>query len=74
MPPKIIPGSYENSSVIICASPGGWGSGNEASIEVSFNGADYIPVEPTFYFYNIVRAFPRSGPADGHGRNMFHKI
>lgn len=36
-------------------------------VQVTFNGEDYSENNFTFYYYNIVRAFPRSGPSDGNG-------
>jgi hypothetical protein len=67
IPPKTIPAVYENSTSIFCLSPGGWGSGTEASVEVTFNGQDYTSDDHSFWFYNIGQALPRSGPADGSG-------
>jgi hypothetical protein len=67
MPPKYIPAYYENQTTIMCSSPGGWGHGDAVRVQVTFNGEDYSDNNFTFYFYNIVRAFPRSGPADGSG-------
>lgn len=34
---------------------------------MTFNGEDYSDNNFTFYYYNIVKATPRSGPADGSG-------
>lgn len=51
----------------MCSSPGGWGRGDTVRVQVTFNGEDYSENNFTFYYYNIVRAFPRSGPADGTG-------
>jgi len=36
-------------------------------VQVSFNGEDYSENNFTFSFYNIIKAFPRSGPSDGSG-------
>jgi hypothetical protein len=51
----------------MCSSPGGWGRGDAVNVYVTFNGVDYSDNNFTFYFYNIIRAFPRSGPANGKG-------
>lgn len=51
----------------MCSSPGGWGRGDAVKVQVTFNGADYSDNNFTFYFYNIIRAFPRSGPSNGKG-------
>lgn len=64
-PPKYIPAIFENSTSIICPSPGGWSSGSRVNIEVTFNGEDYTNSSSIFYFYSIFSAFPRSGPSDG---------
>ena len=65
VPPKYIPAIYENSTSIVCPSPGGWSSGSRVNIEVTFNGEDYTSSGSVFYFYSILSAFPRSGPSDG---------
>lgn len=67
VPPKSIPAVYINETTIMCSSPGGWGKGDEVLVQVTFNGKDYSDNNFTFFFYNVVRAFPRSGPADGRG-------
>lgn len=51
----------------MCSSPGGWGRGDAVRVQVTFNGEDYSDNNFTFNYYNILRAFPRSGPADGNG-------
>ena len=65
IPPKYIPAIYENTTSVICPSPGGWGSGSKVNIEITFNGEDYTQSNSTFFFYSIVSAHPRSGPSDG---------
>jgi hypothetical protein len=65
--PKTIHAKYENDTSILCASPGGWGQGHQAAVQLTYNGQDYSQANDTFYFYNIMRAFPDSGPADGRG-------
>jgi len=54
----------------MCSSPGGWGHGDEVNVQVTFNGVDYSDNNFTFNFYQIQRAFPRSGPSDGSGGNI----
>lgn len=51
----------------MCSSPGGWGRGGAVKVQVTFNGVDYSDNNFTFNFYNILKATPRSGPADGSG-------
>ena len=67
IPPKYIPAYYVNRTAIMCSSPGGWGRGDSVKVQVTFNGEDYSDNNFTFFYYNVVRAFPRSGPADGQG-------
>lgn len=67
IPPKYIPAYYVNKTAIMCSSPGGWGRGDSVKVQVTFNGEDYSDNNFTFFYYNVVRAFPRSGPADGNG-------
>jgi len=64
-PAKYIPAVYENSTSIICRSPGGWGSGSKVYVDVTFNGEDYTDARLEYYFYSVVSAAPRSGPSDG---------
>jgi hypothetical protein len=64
VPPKYVPAVYENSSSILCITPGGWSSGATANVEVTFNGEDYSDSGSKFYFYSIASAHPRSAPAD----------
>jgi hypothetical protein len=56
-----------NRTSIMCSSPGGWGRGDSVRVQVTFNGEDYSENNFTFFYYNIVKAFPRSGPSDGNG-------
>lgn len=65
MKPKYVPAIYENSTSVICLSPGGWTSGSKVNIDLTFNGEDYTSNNETFTFYSIFSAFPRSGPSDG---------
>ncbi len=70
-PPKFIPAVYENSTSIICRSPGGWGSGSKVYVDVTFNGEDYTDAKMEFYFYSVVSANPRSGPSDGTAGTLY---
>lgn len=50
----------------MCASPGGWGGDVDAvDVDVTFNGVDYTDDHLQFSYYNIITAYPRSGPSDG---------
>ena len=40
-PPKTMPALFHNSSMVSCATPGGWGQGDSMHLQLSFNGADY---------------------------------
>jgi len=65
VPDKYIPAAYKNEGLIYCTSPGGWGAGTAASVEITFNGKDYTTSNSTFYFLQIDGARPRSGPSSG---------
>lgn len=65
VPDKFIPATFKSENVVYCTSPGGWGSGNEASVDVTFNGIDFTNSNSKFYFFQIDDAFPLSGPATG---------
>lgn len=69
-PPKTMPATYYNDTMVSCPTPGGWGQGDIMHIQLSFNGADYDDYNNTFTFYSISRAFPRSGPSDGTGGDI----
>lgn len=58
---------FKSENEIVCPTPGGWGSGNMAKVEITYNQIEYFPAPDNFYFFNIIRAYPRSGPADGSG-------
>lgn len=70
IPPKKMPGIFINSTIIMCASPGGWGQGVAVKLQVTFNGGDYDDNNFIFTFFSITRAFPRSGPSDGNGGDI----
>ena len=63
--PKYLPAIYENTTSIICRSPGGWGSGNKVKIGITFNGEEYTDAPQEFYFYSVTSAEPRCAPSDG---------
>lgn len=64
---KIMPATFVNSTAIMCATPGGWDQGDKMKLQVTFNGADYDQNAFEFTFFNIAKAFPRSGPSNGKG-------
>ncbi|MBK8156598.1 MAG: IPT/TIG domain-containing protein [Streptococcus sp.] len=64
----LITAKYFNDTTILCASPGGWGDVEAVSVDATFNGVDYTPNSQTFRYFNIINAFPRSGPSDGSGQ------
>ena len=67
IPPKLVSAIFENSSYIICISPGGWGKGTSANLEITYNGKDYTNSNSSFNFYNFLDIYPRSSPSDGSG-------
>ena len=67
IPLKMTPAYYKNSSAILCTSPGGWGAGNLASVELTYNGFDITSSNSTFRFYQVDKVTPLSGPASGDG-------
>lgn len=78
-PDKYIKAFYKNESLIYCTSPGGWGSGTEARVDITFNGIDYTNANSSFYFFQIDGARPLSGPNTGsakgiivHGSGFIH--
>ena len=70
VPDKFIPAAYKNDGLVYCTSPGGWGSGTAASVEVTFNGMDYTVSNSTFYFFQVDGVRPRSGPASGSPKGI----
>jgi hypothetical protein len=65
IPPKYIPAYWINSTTVLCSSPGGWGRGDSVHVQLTLNGVDYSDNKFMFYYYNIGRHSPKSGPADG---------
>jgi hypothetical protein len=65
VPDKFIPATFKSETVVYCTTPGGWGSGNEAVVDVTFNGIDFTNSNSKFYFFQIDGVFPQSGPAEG---------
>ena len=69
-PDKLIPAYFKNQNLIYCSSPGGWGSGTEAKVDISFNGKDFTSSNSSFYFFQIDGARPRSGPSGGSSKGI----
>ena len=67
---KIVSVEWLNDTNILAITPGGWSSGDEMNLQVTFNGEDYDQNGFTFTFYNIEKATPRSGPSDGKGGDI----
>ena len=66
IPVKTTPASYKNSTTILCITPGGWGTGANASVEISYNGFDTTTSNNTFRFTGVsTKITPLSGPAVG---------
>lgn len=51
VPDKMIPAFFKNENLVYCTSPGGWGSGTAATIDLTFNGEDFTNSNSTFYFF-----------------------
>ena len=56
-----------NDSYILCSTPGGWLSGTQADIKITFDGQNEMDTGHDFYFYKIDNIIPRSGPNTGEG-------
>lgn len=67
IPQKRTPAKYVNSTTILCTSPGGWGAGNIANVDITFNGIELTGSTHLFRFYQIDRINPLSGPSNGDG-------
>jgi len=67
IPAKTVSARFINSTTIMCPSPGGWSEADRMILQVTWNGVDYDENHFQYSFYSIHRAFPRSGPANGHG-------
>jgi hypothetical protein len=65
IPVKMTPAFFQNSSQVLCTSPGGWGAGNLANVEITYNGYDMTNSNSTFRFYQVDGVVPVSGPASG---------
>ena len=65
IPEKIIPAQFVSEQEVLCTTPGGWGVGNEATVELTFNGVDFTNYNKTFVFFQIDGAYPQSGPSIG---------
>jgi hypothetical protein len=55
---------------VVCATPGGWDVGNEAEVEVTFNGIDYTNFNNTFNFFKVDGVYPQSGPIGGSDQDL----
>ena len=67
IPPKFIPAYFINDTTVLCSSPGGWGRGVSVHVQLTLNGVDYSDNNFQFFYYNIGRHHPKSGPASGKG-------
>jgi hypothetical protein len=71
MAPKKVPAGYkelaDNTTMIICNSPGGWTSGTKAEILIAFDGQNFMDTRFQFYFYKIDKVKPFAGPNVGNG-------
>lgn len=65
LPKRYVPAIFQDNSVIYCALPGGWSSGTEVKIDVTFNGIDYTNSITKFTIFQIDEVRPRSGPNTG---------
>lgn len=70
LPPKTAPAIFMNSTTIMCASPGGWGTGDAMHLQVTFNGGDYDQNNFTYTFFSVKTYTPKSGPSDGTGGDI----
>ena len=70
IPAKTIKARYINSTTIMCPSPGGWSEAAKMVLQVTWNGVDYDENHFQYTFFSIHRAFPRSGPSNGHGGDI----
>jgi len=69
-PDKFIHAFFKNESLIYCTSPGGWGSGTEARVDITFNGIDYTSSNSSFFFFQVDGARPLSGPNTGSSKGI----
>jgi IPT/TIG domain len=65
IPPKFIPAYFINDTTVLCSSPGGWGRGDSVHVQLTLNGVDYSDNNFIFFYYNIGRHHPKSGPSNG---------
>lgn len=49
-----------------CTTPPGFSGGDQAWIDLTFNGADYTANKVKFDFFSIYGSFPKSGPHDAY--------
>jgi len=67
LPPKETQITFHDSTNLSCPAPGGWPEGDRMILQITLNGVDYDQNHFQYSFYNVHRAFPRSGPSDGKG-------
>ena len=65
LPRRFVPGMYKDDSLVYCPLPGGWTSGTEVKIDVTFNGIDFTNSNVKFNIFQIDAVLPRSGPTTG---------
>lgn len=63
--PKRTPAKFLNSTTILCPSPGGWGAGTIATVQVTYNGEELSNNNNQFRFFQVDTIVPLSGPAEG---------
>lgn len=69
-PKKYVPAVYKSENLIYCTLPGGWGSGTEVKVDVTFNGIDYTNSDTKFNIFQIDYVSPKSGPSDGSSKGI----
>jgi len=63
--PKRTAAGYYNSTTISCPTPGGWGAGTIATVQVTYNGQELSNNNNQFRFFQVDNIEPASGPAEG---------
>jgi hypothetical protein len=63
---KYIPAYPIDGETMKCTTPPGFVGGDQAWIDLTFNGADYTANKIKFDFYSIYGSFPKSGPTDAY--------
>ena len=66
--PAVLRGDPQgNNSYIQCSTPGGWMSGTQADVKITFDGQNEMDTGHDFYFYKVEDIIPTSGPNTGEG-------